>query len=144
MVFIDPNDPESVEQASEILRSQIHVFVGSLKRAIYASWLRLKDVNAVETMYRRIFTRAMEDFRRDPDEYMHSLEMEPANASDQSVADPAISMRAREQQIRIVLYLIWMGLPPERRTPDELNIEIEKILDSVMYDVRGDAFGINN
>ncbi|QDT10534.1 hypothetical protein K239x_24910 [Planctomycetes bacterium K23_9] len=103
MVFIDPNDPESVEQASEILRSQIHVFVGSLKRAIYASWLRLKDVNAVETMYQRIFTHAMDDFRRDPDDYMRSLETEPADASDQSTADPTTTMRASEQQLRIVL-----------------------------------------
>ncbi|QDT11308.1 hypothetical protein [Stieleria marina] len=53
-------------------------------------------------------------------------------------------MRASEQQLRILLYLIWMGLPPERRTPDELNIAIQKILDSAMYDVRGDAFGLNS
>ncbi|QDV88803.1 hypothetical protein [Planctomycetes bacterium TBK1r] len=144
MVFVDPNDPESVEQASEILQSQIHVLVDSLKRAIYASWLRLKDVNAVETMYQRIFTRAIDDFRGDPDEYMQSLEMETKNATDQSMADPAVGKRAREQQIRIILYLIWMGLPPERRNLDELNIDIQKILDSAMYDVRGDAFGLNN
>jgi ATP-dependent Clp protease ATP-binding subunit ClpA len=50
-----------------------------------------------------------------------------------------------DQQIRMAIQFCWMGLPKERRTLDEVEVQIRRLLDRAMRDFREDSqqFGAN-
>ena len=49
-----------------------------------------------------------------------------------------------DQQIRQALHLCWMMLPEDRKTVDELEKQVRRILDRAFQDLREDAdqFGL--
>ncbi|TWU60883.1 hypothetical protein Poly51_11650 [Rubripirellula tenax] len=143
MVAMDPNDPESVELASAVIRQHADMLGASFRNAIYVSWLRLKDIDAVESRYREFVDSALRDFRGDPDEYMLSIDMGRPTRSEQLVDDSGSDDTLEEQQIRIGVYVFWIGLAPQRRNNDTLESEIRNVVDHALKALRDDpnAFG---
>jgi len=49
-----------------------------------------------------------------------------------------------DQQIRATINMIWMALPPERQTADEVEKEIRRLTDRAIANLREDiaAFGM--
>ena len=141
MVAMDPNDPESVERASAILRMHSHEFASTIRSSIYSTWLQLKDVDGVESRYRNFLDRALYDFRSDPDAYMASIDMGRQMPISGSFDDA--NTDAEELQIRIAVYIYWIGLPPERRNHEALEVEIRTVLDDALSRIRDDpdSFG---
>lgn len=142
MVAMDPNDPESVERASAIIRQHAHMLSASIRNSIHLSWLRLKDFDAVESKYRAFLDRALHDFRVDPDGYMLSIDMGNETLNDESSGDVP-NDHLEEQQVRIAVYVFWVGLTPQRRNHDTLNVELRKIMDDALDGLRDDpdSFG---
>jgi hypothetical protein len=50
-----------------------------------------------------------------------------------------------DQSIRNAILMCWMGLPQERRTADELEKQIRRMVDRALKDFREDrqAFGVD-
>ena len=44
-----------------------------------------------------------------------------------------------DQAVRQAIQFCWMGLPKDRRTPDELEAQIRRIVDRALRDFRDDA-----
>ncbi len=66
---------------------------------------------------------------------------------DESVPDDAMSMFGPTQidhQIRQAIQFCWMGLPKERRTVDEVEVQVRRLVDRALKDLREDAeaFGL--
>ncbi len=51
-----------------------------------------------------------------------------------------------DQQIRQAIHMCWMMLPEDKKTVDELELQIRRILDRAIGDLRSDAsaFGIGD
>lgn len=143
MVAMDPNDPESVERASAVLRAHTRELESGIRSSIHASWLRLKDLDAVESEYRGFVDRALGDFRGAPDEYMLSIDMGRQDADDQNIDDDTSTLGTEEQQIRIAVYVFWIALPPQRRNHDTLDVQFRRIVNDALSGLRDDpdAFG---
>lgn len=143
MVAMNPNDPESIEHASAVFRTHKQELEAAIRSSIHASWLRLKDVDAVESKFRAFLDRALREFRRDPDEYMLSLDMGRQSPSDQSIDDDASTLNGEEQQIRIAVYIFWSGLLLQQRDHETLDAEFREVIDDSLRGLRDDpdAFG---
>ena len=141
MVAMDPNDPESVERASAILRQHVDMLGASFRNAIYVEWLRSKNIDSVESKYRAFLDSALHDFNADPDEYMLSIDMGRQPPSEQSIGDSAKDESSEEQQIRIGVYVFWLSLAPQRRNHDTLAEEIRRIMDDSFTALRDDPDG---
>ncbi|TWU04843.1 hypothetical protein [Stieleria varia] len=145
MVAMDSNDPESVARASAIIRQHADMLGASVRNAIYISWLRLKDFDAVESKYRTFLDSALHDFHADQDEYMLSIDMGRATPSEQPIGDSAKDDVSEEQQIRVGVYVFWIGLAPERRNHETLEAEIRKIMGGQRRSPGSDSgFGIES
>lgn len=144
MVAMDPNDPESVERASEVIRQHADMFGASIRNAIYDSWLRSKDIDAVESKYRTFLDSALRDFHADPDEYMLSIDMGRRTPSERPIGDSVNNAGSEEQPIRIGVYIFWIGLAPERRNHDTLDAEIREIMDDSLRALRDDPDGFGS
>jgi len=50
-----------------------------------------------------------------------------------------------DQTVRQAIHFCWMGLPKERRTVDELEMQVRRIVDRALKDFRDDAaaFGLS-
>ncbi|TWT75785.1 hypothetical protein CA13_73580 [Planctomycetes bacterium CA13] len=138
MVAMDPNDPASVERASAIIRQHADMFGASIRSSIYNSWLRSKDIDAIESKYRNFLDSALRDFRADPDEYMLSIDMGRQAPSEQPIGDSSNDGGSEDQQIRIGVYIFWIGLAPQRRNHETLEGEIRKVMDDSLKALRDD------
>jgi len=144
MVAMDPNDPESVERASAIIRQHAGMFGVSIRSEIYYSCIRSKDIDAVESKYRAYLDSALRDFHSDPVEYLRSIDMGRQTPSEQAIGDSANDDASEEQQIRIGVYVFWIGLAPHRRNHDTLEAEIRTIMDDSLRALRDDPDGFGS
>ncbi|KAA5538630.1 hypothetical protein FYK55_26830 [Roseiconus nitratireducens] len=140
---MNPDDPESVERAASVIRQYPDMFGFVLRTAIFSSWVELTDFDAVELKYRAFLDSALRDFRTNPDEYL--LSIDPAYQSfNVQLKDDSASMDSGEQQIRIAIYMFWIGLDPVRRRHDILESEFRRILDDSLRTLRDDPTGFGS
>ena len=71
------------------------------------------------------------------------MAMFPADDADERMA-AMFGPAQVDQAIRQAIQFCWMGLPKDRRTADELEAQIRRIVDRALKDFRDDsrAFGI--
>jgi len=44
-----------------------------------------------------------------------------------------------DQQIRQAIHFCWMGMPPDKRTVDEVEKQVRRMVDRALRDLREDA-----
>ncbi|OYP36790.1 hypothetical protein CGZ80_06995 [Rhodopirellula sp. MGV] len=123
MVAIDPEDPESVEQASSMISlSKVSAVVYDI---IYRSWIRSKNSERVGARFRAFLDNAIRDFGENAEQYFEGL-------GNSSGADVDLE----EAQIRQAVYLYWIGLPQNRRDHETLECELRRILNEALVQVK--------
>ena len=116
MVAINPYDPRSVDEASEMIDlAQVSVLINHV---VYRFWLRAKDVDVVSARMREFTDRALRDLKEDLGHFLSSLELSEGDGD--------------EMQTRQCLFLYWIGLPRIRRNHEILENEFQSAVEEAL------------